>query len=167
MTEMLDIVNLDDIVIDNMAKSTIYQKKGVLFRVINAFIINPKNELWIPTRHPKKQLFPNCLDCSIGGHVKSGENYFQAFCREAIEETNINPLNHPHKLLTTLSPLHHKTSAFMHVYAIYTDCLIDYNNEDFIDFEWLSPKSLRKKLGLGVPAKSDLPIILEECFKDA
>lgn len=165
--EILDIVSADDTVIGSMPRATIYHKNMTSFRVINGFIINREGQLWIPTRHPSKTLFPLCLDCSIGGHVKSGESYDQAFVRESQEETGLDPHAIPHRLLSILTPHQHKTSAHMHVYALYWDGPIEYNKADFIDFQWITTKNLKKIIQSGIPAKSDLSIILNECFQDA
>ena len=164
--EILDIVSCDDQVIGSMSREAIYEKNLNSFRVINAFIINSQGKLWIPTRHPLKKLFPLCLDCSIGGHVKSGESYDQAFVREAQEETGLDPRTIPHKHIGSLTPHQHKTSAYMHVYALYWDGEIAFNKNDFIDSRWTTARELKKLLQSGTHSKSDLPIILNTCFPD-
>ncbi len=162
--EILDLVSNDDQVIGSLDRETIYHKKLNHFRVVNAFIINSKGELWIPTRHPSKRLFPLAFDCSIGGHVKSGESYEQAFFREAEEETGINPRFHSHRMIGKLNPQDHHCSAFMHVYAIDHEGPIHYNVHDFIQFQWICPRLLFDLISKGSPAKDDLPILLKECF---
>ena len=77
--ELLDLVSSDDEVIGRLSREEIYQNNLTNFRTINAFIINNKNQVWFPIRHHKKKLWPNMIDASIGGHVISGETYFDAF----------------------------------------------------------------------------------------
>jgi isopentenyl-diphosphate delta-isomerase len=165
--ELLDLVSHNDVVIGVMSRTEIYEKHLNNFRVINAFVINSKGELWIPTRHASKNLFPLALDCSVGGHVLSNELYFDAFCRESLEEINLDPRNYPHKLLSKLTPQTDGTSALMEIYEITYDGTIQVNPDDIAEGQWISPKELKEMLKTGVLAKTDLKIILEACFPDA
>jgi len=47
--------------------------------VINAFLINNQNEIWIPVRSAYKKLFILCLDASVGGHVSARQDHLRAF----------------------------------------------------------------------------------------
>jgi isopentenyl-diphosphate delta-isomerase len=165
--ELLDLVSNEDAVIGVMPRTDVYAKNLNNFRVINAFLINSKGEIWVPTRSSSASLFPLCLDCSVGGHVLSNESYFDAFCREAEEEINLNSRNYPHSVLGRLTPHMHGTSAFMEVYAINYDGPVHFNTDDFLEGRWVAPNKLKAMLKNGVPAKKDLRIILDVCFPDA
>lgn len=164
--EMLDVFTDDGRVIETLDRDIVYASGKNNFRVVNAFIINSKKQIWIPKRHPSKKLFPLCLDCSVGGHVRTGEDYQTAFARETQEEVGLNLENVSYKLLKTLSPKNDNTSAFMQVYAIYYDGPIDYNKNDFISYQWMTPDEALKLIDKGIPAKNDLKIILEKCFNE-
>jgi len=75
MDEYLDLVDLQDSVIGRKLRSEVYAEHLSNFRVVNAFVLNSKGELWIPRRTADKRIFPLCLDMSVGGHVESGESY--------------------------------------------------------------------------------------------
>lgn len=109
--ELIDIVDHNDQVITQKYRTEVYAKKISNFRVVNAFLINNKKQVWIPRRSPQKKLFPLCLDASVGGHVSAGETYDQAFARELLEELNINISEISHKLITKLTPHQHGVSA--------------------------------------------------------
>jgi isopentenyl-diphosphate delta-isomerase len=154
--EHLDIVNNDDMVIGSQWRSEAYKEKRSNFRVINGFIRNSKNQLWIPTRSAHKALFPLCLDASVGGHVQAGEPYEQAFIRELEEELNIKACDTNYTCLAHLQPHAHNVSAFTYVYEISTDITPSYNTDDFIDYEWLTPEELMYKITHGTPSRGDL-----------
>lgn len=160
MDEYLDLVDVNDTVIGQKLRSEVYAEGLSNFRVINAFIKNSEGKLWIPKRGPRKRIYPNALDMSVGGHVESGEDYDFSFARETAEELNIDTTKVPWKFLGKCTPHEHGMSAFMHVYEISSDDAPDYNPDDFTEANWLSPKELRAELESGVPAKSDLVTLL-------
>lgn len=160
MNELLDIVNEQDQVVDQKDRSEIYEKKLSCFRVINAFLINDKKQVWIPRRTKHKKLFPLCLDASVGGHVISGESYHQAFERELKEELSLDSAQCEYEIIAKLTPHEHKVSAFMELYVIYTDMSPEYNFNDFESAEWIDILALQEKIRMGELTKGDLPILV-------
>jgi NTP pyrophosphohydrolases containing a Zn-finger, probably nucleic-acid-binding len=158
--ELLDIVDVNDNVIGQQYRAEVYAQKTSNFRVINAFLINSQKQVWIPRRSAHKKLFPLCLDTSVGGHVSAGETYDQAFARETQEEINVDISQMCYKFLAKLTPQQYPVSAFMHVYAIFTDQAPAYNTDDFIGADWYSIADLQALLKAGEPAKGDLPTLI-------
>lgn len=159
--EILDVVNMNDQVIGNEYRSELYNKCSQNFRVINAFLKNKNNQLWIPRRTANKLLFPLCLDVSVGGHVRSGEGYREAFYREAEEEINLDLSRIPWKRLGKLTPYINSVSAFMEVYEIYTENDPEYNPDDFVECFWLKPREILSMISQGVQVKDDLPKLIK------
>lgn len=159
--EYLDLVDENDQVIGKKRRSEVYAENLSNFRVINAFVVNQKGEIWIPRRAANKRIFPLCLDMSVGGHVESGETYEQTLKREAQEELNIDTDKIVVKLLGHLTPRKDNVSAFMSVYEIKLDEAPNYNKNDFIEYFWLTPKAFFERLVQGDKAKSDLPKLIE------
>ena len=161
MNELLDIVNEYDLVIGQKYRTELYEQKLTCFRVINAFLINDHNQIWIPRRTKHKILFPLCLDASVGGHVSAGEGYQQAFERELKEELNLGADHCNYRMIAQLTPHEHKVSAFMHVYIINTNVTPDYNVNDFESAFWISLQELQQKIKNGEHCKGDLPRLID------
>lgn len=164
--ELLNIVSENDKVIGQEKRSVLYAQKSTCFRVINGFIYNQEKKLWIPRRHQDKKRFPLHLDASVGGHVRTGETYEEAFIRETYEELGLKPSTYTYKAIARLTPAGHNTSAFMGVYLIHFNEVPTYNKEDFIEFYWLSREEVLEKLASGDKAKGDLALILQEISKN-
>ena len=158
--ELLDLVDSQDKVIGQILRSKMWENRIGNVRVINAFLINEKNELWIPKRTAHKKIFPSCLDFSVGGFVMSGETYQQAFERETNEELNVDIRLSNYSFLFPLTPHEHKVSCFMHIYCIKTDTIPQYNKNDFDSSSWMSIDELKRSIAAGVPVKGDLHEVL-------
>lgn len=164
--EYLDLVNDDDEIIGRKLRSVIYQERLSNFRVVNAFIMNAKGQLWIPRRGYNKKSFPGALDFSMGGHVANGESYDIAFQREMREELRIDIATINYRLLGKLFPQQDRVSSFMQVYEIIMEQTPNYNPDDFIKSYWLYPYQLQAVIKNGEPAKSDLGIVVDRFYKN-
>jgi len=162
--EMLDLVDEQDQVVGQMKRSQVYAQNLSNFRVINAFVVNAKGELWIPRRSASKKIFPLCLDMSVGGHVESGETYEETLRRETQEELNVDTDQLQVRFLGHLSPQNDHVSAHMHVYELRMEEAPDYNKQDFIESFWLTPKAFFEKIEQGDQAKSDLPKLIKKFY---
>lgn len=159
--EYLDLVDEDDNVIGKKKRSEVYAENLSNFRVVNAFLVNSKGEIWIPRRAANKRIFPLCLDMSMGGHVESGEAYEDALKRETQEELNIDTDKIQVRLLGYLTPQKDSVSAYMNVYEIKMDETPDYNQSDFVEYFWLMPKALFERILNGDKTKGDLPKLVK------
>lgn len=160
----LDLVNEKDEVIGKKLRQAVYQERLSNFRVVNAFAINSKGQLWIPQRVHDKEIFPDALDFSVGGHVESAESYDTAFQREAQEELKIDISSIGYRLLGKLSPHQEDVASFMYVYEFPMEHTPPYNPDDFIKSYWLYPPQLLAMIENGMPAKSDLSIVVNRFY---
>lgn len=158
--ELLDLVTEEDQIVGSMFREKIYEQRLSNFRTINAFIINENQKFWIPTRHPNKSLNPGLLDASVGGHVKMGETYDQAFIRETREEVNLDLSHIPWRYIGKFTPNQHGVSSYMQVYFVYYNKTPHYNAEDYVDFFWGNIDEIYGKMMSGINAKKDLFILL-------
>lgn len=166
LDEFLDFVDENDNVVAKKKRSEVYAEHLSNFRVVNAFVVNSKREIWIPRRTQNKSIFPLCLDMSMGGHVESGENYEDTFKREIKEELNIDTDKVQVRLLGYLTPQKDGVSAYMNVYEIKMDETPDYNKNDFVEYFWLTPKALFERIASGDKTKDDLPKLVKIFYED-
>jgi len=166
LDEFLDLVDENDNVVGKKKRSEIYAENLSNFRVVNAFVVNSKGEIWIPRRPSNKRVFPLCLDMSMGGHVESGETYGDALKRETQEELNIDTDKVVCRLLGHLTPQKDDVSAYMNVYEIKMEEAPDYNKSDFVEYFWLTPKAFFERIANGEKTKSDLPKLVNIFFGD-
>ena len=66
-------------------KKDIY-KDGDFHKSVHIWIINDNNEILVQKRNPKKETFPGLWAISVAGHVRSGEESYEAAIREVKEE---------------------------------------------------------------------------------
>ena len=86
--EWLDVVDINDKVIGKDLKQNKLSKKFISRNVV-IFIRDSNNKYIICKRAAHKKTFPNCLDASACGNVRSGESYHDAAKRELEEELGI------------------------------------------------------------------------------
>lgn len=156
-------MNGQDEVVGRVTREEAWHKR-LPVRVINAFLVNSRGELWIPRRTAHKRMFPGCLDMSVGGHVASGEDYLACFKRETREELNLNVDDVPWREIAYFSPFDAPLSAFMRVYEIRTDETPNYNPDDFSEAFWLTPQQALERIRHGDPAKGDLAELIRRCY---
>lgn len=161
--EYLDLVDQNDQVIGQKKRSEVYAEgyHNFGFRVVNLFVVNSQGQIWLPRRRQEKAHCPLHLDCSMGGHVSSGETYEQALKRETLEELNLDVDKIDLKFLGYLTPHQHGVSAFMKVYETKMDDAPNYNPNDFFEYLWVSPQELFDRIAMGEKTKSDLPKMIK------
>ncbi|HLC86425.1 MAG TPA: NUDIX domain-containing protein [Candidatus Nanoarchaeia archaeon] len=161
---LLDLIDDNEQVIDTKPRSEVYKHGLNNFQVINVFVKNSEGKLWIPRRGPNKRIFPLCLDVSVGGHVESGESYYEAFKRETKEEIDVDIITNGFTYLGHLTPQQYGVSAYMEVYEIKLDEVKNYNKDDFVEYYWLYPKEVIERLTNGDKAKDDLPKLVKHFY---
>ncbi len=155
--EVLDLVNQDDQVI-----GTIYKKEFDHFEVgatkfirnVEVLFQNDEGKLWIPKRTADKIIAPGGLDYSAGGHVSSGETYIEAILKEIEEELNLKLQESDLIHIRTFEP--GDLPYFRALYVHYTNQTPNFNPNDYVSGNWLTPAELILKLESGILSKSGL-----------
>jgi isopentenyldiphosphate isomerase len=155
--ELLDLVNETDQVIGTIWRydyaKMVAENLGYM-RAIDMFIVNSEGKLWVPKRPAHKKIAPNGLDYSAGGHVGSGETYLESALREISEELNIDLTENDLEFVDIFKSA--DIRYFRAVYLYQSDRAPQYNTDDFVSAEWLTPQELVDKLDAGVAAKGSI-----------
>lgn len=142
--EYLDLVNEKDEVIGKEDRDIIYKKNYRNFRVINIMIFTSDNKIIVPKRSSNRRVFPNCYDCSVGGHVSSGETYEEAAYRELKEELGIE--NVELQEIGYFNPNELNTSSFSKMYKLVYDKELDYDKEGIQAIYYMTKEEISKMI---------------------
>jgi len=89
MPNLLNIVNENDEIIGEETRDKIHQE-GLLHREIHVYFITPNKEIIFQHRAQDKDIYPDLLDATVGGHVEIGDSYEETAIKETAEETSLN-----------------------------------------------------------------------------
>ena len=88
--EIFDVVDLEDKVVGRESRTTVHGNPQLIHRVAHVLVFNSKGDLYLQKRSRLKDVQPGKWDTSVGGHLDSGETYYQAAKREMCEELGIS-----------------------------------------------------------------------------
>ncbi len=88
MSAPIQIVDEQDRPVGQATKQEAWAQ-GLRHRIVRIMIENDRGEVLLQHRTPTKDIFPNCWDNSVAGHVDVGEDYLAAALRELREELGI------------------------------------------------------------------------------
>lgn len=89
MTQILNIVDENDNIIGTRSREDIH-REGLFHREIHVYFITPNKEIIFQHRAPNKDMFPDLLDATVGGHVEIGDSYEESAVKELKEETGLD-----------------------------------------------------------------------------
>lgn len=88
-SELLDIVNEEDVVIDKQLRSRVHEM-GLWHRGVHVFLFTADGKMLIQKRNADRASSPSLLDCSVSEHVQTGETYLEAAIRGMKEEMGVD-----------------------------------------------------------------------------
>lgn len=90
--ELLTQVDEHNNVIGSIGRGVAHETPGIFYRTIFVLVKNDKEEILIQKRSSTKDLYPDCWDLSVGGHVNFGQSYEETAAREIGEELGVEAL---------------------------------------------------------------------------
>lgn len=87
--EQLTQVDEKNQIVGSISRKTAHESGDMYYRTIYVVIKNERNEILIEKRSGTKDLYPNCWDISVGGHVDFGKSYEETAVREVKEEMGL------------------------------------------------------------------------------
>ena len=155
--ELLDLVDANDQVIGIVNRkdyANLLRDKIGYIRASELFIVNSEDKIWVPIRTADKTIAPNGYDYSVAGHVESGMGYLDTIIREAQEEIN---LDISQKDIRLISKITSETIRYIRsIYILRSDENPQFNPDDFVSAEWLTPTELIANIDAGHETKSSL-----------
>lgn len=91
MDEAFHIVDKNDRIIGQAARSEVHGNPELIHRVSHVLVFNSQGALFLQKRALSKDVQPGRWDTSVGGHVDKNESYATAAMREMKEELGFTP----------------------------------------------------------------------------
>ena len=88
MDKFSNVVNEDDEIIGLENRAKIHQE-GLLHREVHVYFVTPAGQVICQHRAKDKDMFPDLLDATVGGHVEVGDSYEATAVKETREETGV------------------------------------------------------------------------------
>jgi isopentenyldiphosphate isomerase len=135
-------------IVGPVSRGVAHDTIGIFYRTIYVLVKNDKDEVLIQKRSSTKDLFPNCWDISVGGHVKFGKSYVETAVREMYEELGIQAketdLILKGEVLVKLS----KSNEFFNVfeYKLKPNQSITIEDNEISNISWLTIESIKKSM---------------------
>jgi isopentenyldiphosphate isomerase len=114
--ELLTEVDKKNKVIGSIKRGIAHNSPDKIYRTIYIIVKNDKNEILLQKRSSTKDLYPDCWDLSVGGHVNFGTSYLGTAIKELEEELNIKCKNNDLKFLGEVLVKLPKSNEFFHVF---------------------------------------------------
>jgi len=134
--ELLDIVNTEDQVIGQAARSDIHAQ-GLLHRACHMLLFNTAGQVFLQKRSKLKDESPGLWDSSAAGHVDSGEQYLSCAVRELEEELGLRVEADALTLLFKLPPRKITGMEFASVYSLISDAPLTLDPDEIDEGIWL------------------------------
>ncbi|MFH1561371.1 MAG: NUDIX domain-containing protein [Patescibacteria group bacterium] len=146
--ELLTEVDVNDVVIGPISRKVAHQSPDKIYRTIYVIVKNQNDEVLIHQRSSGKDLYPNCWDLSVGGHVGWNQSYPETAAREIKEELGIavseNQLKLVGKLLVKLPRSNELFQVFE--YRLKPSDKIKIASQEINQTKWLTTEEIKESI---------------------
>lgn len=146
--ELLTQVDKENIVVGPIPRGVAHASKDVYYRTIYVLVKNEQNEILLQKRSATKDLYPNCWDLSVGGHVVYGDSYEETALRELREELGITAnLKDTVKKGEVLVSLPNSNEYFyVYEYQLKASDEIQLASAEIAETKWLGIEKIKKSI---------------------
>jgi isopentenyl-diphosphate Delta-isomerase len=87
--ELLTQVDMNNVVLGSIPRGIAHNTADIFYRTIYIIVKDDQDRILLQQRSATKDLYPNCWDLSVGGHVNFGKSYIETAKIELQEELGI------------------------------------------------------------------------------
>lgn len=146
--EQLTETDSNNKVIGPISRKIAHESPDKYYRTIYILVFNDKEEILLQKRSSTKDLYPDCWDLSVGGHVDYNSTYEFTAVKEMEEElgikTSIERLTFLKEVLVKL-PL---SNEFFNVYKyqLQKDDELNLSTEEISGIKWMNMEDIKKSM---------------------
>lgn len=146
--ESLTEVDKNNKVIGPISRGVAHKSPEKIYRTISIFVKNLKGEYLWQKRSSTKDLYPDCWDFSVGGHVDFGSSYIETAVREIEEELGIKTIEEELLFLGEVLVKLPASNEFFHVfeYKLKDGDIIEIAEEEVSEFMWMPISEAKKSM---------------------
>ncbi len=135
--ELLEIFDFEGNYLGILDRKACHNNPNIAHKTVHVLIFNSKKELILQKRSSNKDLYPNCWDTSVGGHLSPGETYYEAGIRECKEELGFEPASLTF-LYSYIAFFPHETELVKTYYTIYDGPYMFQNSDEVSEIKAFS-----------------------------
>lgn len=146
--ELLAEVDKNNQVIGSISRKIAHNSPNKIYRTVAIFVKNDKGEYLWQKRSSTKDLYPNCWDFSVGGHVNYGKSYLETAVKELEEELGIIASAKELRFIGELLVKLPTSNEFFHVfeYNFKPSDKINLMENEVSETMWMSIEQVKKSM---------------------
>lgn len=146
--ELLTQVDSQNHVIGPLERGVAHTSNNLSYRTVYVLVKNKNDEILLQKRSSTKDLYPNCWDISVGGHVIYGDDYEETARRELKEELGINTLISDLKVRGDVKVILPRSIEFFRVfeYVLNENNSIKIEKKEVSEITWMTMDSIKESM---------------------
>lgn len=146
--EQLTETDSSNKIIGPISRKIAHNSPEKYYRTIYILVFNDRNEILLQKRSSTKDLYPDCWDLSVGGHVDYNSTYEATAIKELEEELGIKTTNEKLILLGEVLVKLPQSNEFFNVYKyqLETDDKLKLSNEEISGIRWMSLADIKDSM---------------------